>query len=49
LTHNYPNHPASSFFYPGIKKLPTMATFQFIKVRHDKNVWNCVPHNFSLL
>jgi hypothetical protein len=49
LTHNYPNHPASSFFYPAIKKLPTMATFQFIKVRHDKNLLSCLPHNFSLL
>ena len=33
LSHNVPNHPASSFYYPGVKKLPTMASFQFIKVR----------------
>ena len=32
MTSTYPNHPASSFFYPGIKKLPIIASFQFVKV-----------------
>jgi hypothetical protein len=33
LTSNFPNHPASAFFYPGVHKLPTMASFHFVKVR----------------
>jgi len=33
LTSSYPNHPASSFYYKDIKKLPIMASFQFIKVK----------------
>ncbi len=33
LTSSYPNHPASSFYYPTVKKLPTVASFQIIKVK----------------
>lgn len=32
ITSRYPAHPASSFFYPKSKRLPPIATFQFIKV-----------------
>ena len=32
LTSSFPNHPASSWFYPSIKKLPPIASFQFTKV-----------------
>ncbi|XP_061397809.1 spondin-2-like, partial [Musca vetustissima] len=31
ITSRYPAHPAGSFFYPKSKRLPPMATFQFIK------------------
>lgn len=33
LSSNFPNHPASAFFYPGVRKLPTIALFQFFKVK----------------
>ena len=33
ITARYPSHPAGSFFYPYMKKLPPIGTFQFIKVR----------------
>ncbi|XP_050543601.1 spondin-1 isoform X2 [Daktulosphaira vitifoliae] len=33
IKSNYPSHPASSFYYPQINRLPTIATFQFIKVK----------------
>jgi len=33
VTSRYPAHPASSFYYPYMKRLPAIATFQFIKVR----------------
>ncbi|XP_046648077.1 spondin-1-like isoform X1 [Daphnia pulicaria] len=33
LTTNFPNHPASAFFYPGVHKLPTMASFHFVKIK----------------
>lgn len=29
----YPNHPANSFYYPKLKRLPPLATFKFIKVK----------------
>lgn len=32
VTSRYPSHPAGSFYYPYMKKLPAIATFQFIKV-----------------
>lgn len=32
ITSNYPAHPAGSFYYPQNKRLPPIATFQFIKV-----------------
>ena len=32
VTSRYPAHPASSFYYPYMKRLPPIATFQFIKV-----------------
>lgn len=32
ITSKYPSHPAGSFYYPYIKRLPAIATFQFIKV-----------------
>lgn len=32
ITSKYPGHPAGSFFYPNSKRLPPIATFQFIKV-----------------
>lgn len=32
ITSRYPAHPAGSFFYPQSKRLPPIATFQFIKV-----------------
>uniref|UniRef100_A0A1B6CB16 Spondin domain-containing protein n=1 Tax=Clastoptera arizonana TaxID=38151 RepID=A0A1B6CB16_9HEMI len=33
ITSRYPSHPAGSFYYPYIKRLPPIATFQFIKAR----------------
>lgn len=33
ITSRYPAHPASSFYYPYLKRLPPIATFQFIKLR----------------
>ncbi|XP_065560236.1 uncharacterized protein LOC136027165 isoform X2 [Artemia franciscana] len=33
MTAGYPNHPASSFYYPNLKKLPLLANFQFVKVK----------------
>lgn len=33
ITSRYPAHPAGSFYYPKSKRLPPIATFQFIKVR----------------
>lgn len=33
LTSSYPSHPAGSFYYPNLKRLPPIATFQFIKVK----------------
>lgn len=32
ITSTYPAHPASSFYYPESKRLPPIATYQFIKV-----------------
>ncbi|CAB0019554.1 unnamed protein product, partial [Nesidiocoris tenuis] len=31
ITSRFPAHPAGSFYYPYIKRLPPIATFQFIK------------------
>lgn len=33
ITSRYPAHPAGSFFYPYLKRLPPIGTFQFIKVK----------------
>ncbi|XP_039481544.1 uncharacterized protein LOC120445301 [Drosophila santomea] len=33
ITSRYPGHPAGSFYYPKSKRLPPIATFQFIKLR----------------
>ncbi|XP_065210960.1 spondin-2 [Planococcus citri] len=33
MSSKYPSHPAGSFFYPQLKRLPPIATFQFIKIR----------------
>lgn len=33
ITSHYPPHPAGSFYYPYMKRLPPIATFQFIKLR----------------
>lgn len=33
ITSRYPAHPASSFYYPYLKRLPPIATFQFIKLK----------------
>ncbi|XP_030554672.1 uncharacterized protein LOC115758257 [Drosophila novamexicana] len=33
ITSRYPAHPAGSFYYPKSKRLPPIATFQFIKLR----------------
>ncbi|KAG8232108.1 hypothetical protein J437_LFUL011650 [Ladona fulva] len=33
LTSSYPSHPAGSFYYPNLKRLPPIATFQFIKMK----------------
>ncbi|XP_018565366.1 spondin-2 [Anoplophora glabripennis] len=33
ITAHYPAHPAGSFFYPYLKRLPPIGTFQFIKVK----------------
>ncbi|VEN36281.1 unnamed protein product, partial [Callosobruchus maculatus] len=33
ITAHYPAHPAGSFFYPYLKRLPPIATFQFLKVK----------------
>ena len=32
ITNVYPTHPASSFHYPDLDGLPTIATFSFVKV-----------------
>ena len=37
ITNVYPTHPASSFHYPDIDSLPTIATFSFIKVNHNRH------------
>lgn len=34
ITSRYPAHPAGSFFYPQNKRLPPIATIQFIKVSY---------------
>ena len=56
LTSTYPNHPASSFFYPGLKKLPTLASFKFIKVsplpsgaRSSACSWSTVENSRTVL
>lgn len=36
ITSRYPAHPAGSFYYPQNKRLPPIATFQFIKVSKKK-------------
>lgn len=46
ITSRYPAHPAGSFFYPQSKRLPPIATFQFIKV-NDINV-NAKLENFLI-
>ncbi|KAG5890356.1 hypothetical protein JTB14_015759 [Gonioctena quinquepunctata] len=33
ITAHYPAHPAGSFFYPYLKRLPPIGTFQFIKIK----------------
>lgn len=33
ITASYPSHPAGSFFYPHMRRLPPIATVQFIKLR----------------
>ncbi|XP_037713705.1 uncharacterized protein LOC119549606 [Drosophila subpulchrella] len=33
ITSRYPGHPAGSFYYPKSKRLPPIATFQFIKLK----------------
>ncbi|XP_073996424.1 spondin-2-like [Rhodnius prolixus] len=33
ITSRFPAHPAGSFYYPYIKRLPPIATFQFIKLK----------------
>ncbi|CAH1636366.1 unnamed protein product [Spodoptera littoralis] len=33
ITSKYPSHPAGSFFYPHLRRLPPIATVQFIKLR----------------
>lgn len=40
ITSTYPAHPASSFYYPESKRLPPIATYQFIKV---------IPQSLSLI
>jgi spondin-2 len=32
VTNTYPPHPAGSFHYPFLKRLPAIAFFQFVKV-----------------
>ncbi|XP_076372401.1 spondin-2-like [Tachypleus tridentatus] len=32
ITAHYPSHPANSFYYPALRKLPPIATFKFMKV-----------------
>lgn len=38
ITSTHPQHPAGSFYYPSLKRLPPIATFQFIKVSSDTMV-----------
>ncbi|KAF6199412.1 hypothetical protein GE061_007438 [Apolygus lucorum] len=33
ITSRFPAHPAGSFYYPYVKRLPPIATFQFIKLK----------------
>lgn len=33
ISSKYPKHSAGSFYYPYMKRLPAIATFQFIKIR----------------
>lgn len=33
ITSKYPSHRAGSFYYPYMKRLPAIATFQFIKIK----------------
>ena len=49
LTSNFPDHPASAFFYPGVQKLPTMASFHFIKVSAILSVTKkCIYTSFGI-
>ncbi|XP_013791332.1 spondin-2-like [Limulus polyphemus] len=32
ITAHHPSHPANSFYYPALRKLPPLATFKFVKV-----------------
>ncbi|CAH1726796.1 spondin-2 isoform X1 [Aphis gossypii] len=40
IKSNYPSHPASSFYYPQFNRLPTIATFQFIKIKEYEQSLN---------
>lgn len=40
ITSRYPAHPAGSFYYPNMVRLPPIGTFQFLKVCFLKSVKN---------
>ena len=35
MTSSSPEHPAASFFYPEMNKLPAIAEFNFLRVKHS--------------
>lgn len=49
ITSSHPQHPAGSFYYPFLKRLPAIATFQFIKVSGspDSACARCRPSGCS--
>ncbi|CAB3375556.1 Hypothetical predicted protein [Cloeon dipterum] len=46
ITSKYPDHPASSFFYPELDHLPAIATLQFIKIK-EYNLKEQFSFNFA--
>jgi Spondin_N len=39
VTNTYPPHPAGSFHYPFLKRLPAIAFFQFVKVNTQDEIY----------
>lgn len=48
MSSKYPSHPAGSFYYPQLKRLPPIATFQFIKVHVGKLAYVRFSNSISI-